>query len=57
MKIKLLMAQRVLFDKDAILEVSESEATRLCSLGFAEKVAAVKKAEEPVEKPKKEKRK
>lgn len=58
MKIKLRMAQRVLFDKDAILEVSEGEADRLCSLGFAEKVAeVVKKTEAPAEKPKKRKRK
>ena len=58
MKIKLRMAQRVLFDKDAILEVSEGEANRLCSLGFAKRVQeAVKKpvetpAEAVVEKPK-----
>lgn len=58
MKIELLLNQRVVFEKGTILEVSEGEANRLCSLGFAKKVQeAVKKhvetpAEAVVEKPK-----
>ena len=58
MKIELLLNQRVVFEKGTILEVSEGEAKRLCSLGFAKKVQeAVKKAVETpaetvVEKPK-----
>lgn len=58
MKIELLLNQRVVFEKGTILEVSEGEANRLCSLGFAKNVQeAVKKpvetpAETVVEKPK-----
>lgn len=58
MKIELLLNQRVVFEKGTILEVSEGEANRLCSLGFAKRVQeAVKKtvetpAEAVVEKPK-----
>lgn len=59
MKIELLLNQRVVFEKGTILEVSEGEANRLCSLGFAKRVQeAVRKPVEThaessvVEKPK-----
>lgn len=43
MKIKMLVDNRVSFAKGSVLEVDEREAKRLLSLGFAEKVAEVKK--------------
>lgn len=43
MKIKMLVDNRVSFAKGSALEVDEREAKRLLSLGFAEKVAEVKK--------------
>ena len=57
MKIKLLMDQRVLFAKGSEIEVTEGEAVRLLSLGFAQKVEEAKEADkEKVEKPKAKKR-
>lgn len=54
MKIKLMVDQRVSFPKGSEIEVSEGEAARLLSLGFAQKVEE-KPAEVEVkaEKPKK----
>ena len=45
MKIQMLVDSRILFAKDSIVEVSEGEANRLLSLGFAKK-AEEKKAVE-----------
>ncbi len=59
MKIRMLMDNRVFFAKGSEVEVTEGEAARLLSLGFAEKVGeSVKEetkeaeaTEEPKEKP------
>jgi hypothetical protein len=49
MKIRMLMDNRVFFAKGSEVEVTEGEAKRLLSLGFAEKVEKAVKAEEPEE--------
>lgn len=45
MKIKMLMDSRVSFPKGSVIEIEEGEATRLLSLGFAEKVEEKKAVE------------
>ena len=60
MKIRMLMDNRVFFAKGSEVEVTEGEAKRLLSLGFAEKVAdkkAVVKEEKVVEEKKPSKKK
>lgn len=47
MKIRMLMDNRVFFAKGSEVEVTEGEAKRLLSLGFAAKVEEAVKAEEP----------
>jgi hypothetical protein len=49
MKIRMLMDNRVFFAKGSEVEVTEGEAKRLLSLGFAAKVEETVKAEEPKE--------
>jgi hypothetical protein len=49
MKIRMLMDNRVFFAKGSEVEVTEGEAKRLLSLGFAAKVEEAVKAEEPEE--------
>ena len=57
MKIKMLLDSRIFFAKGSEVEVDEREASRLLSLGFAEKVAEKKEViqETKAEKPKKKK--
>jgi len=56
MKIKMLLDSRIFFAKGSEVEVDEREASRLLSLGFAEKIAEKKVVvETKAEKPKKKK--
>ena len=56
MKIKMLLDSRIFFAKGSEVEVDEREASRLLSLGFAEKIAEKKAVTETkAEKPKKKK--